>query len=69
MFPVAELLWGNHWRSQKANRLKQLPCCGYDSETLFMRLIPDHEKVFPQTETDPINELLLFYDPTSLRKR
>ena len=31
--------------------------------TLFHDVIPDHEKVFPQTETDPINELLLFYDP------
>ena len=31
-------------------------------ETKFHETIPDHEKVFPQTETDPINELLLFYD-------
>ena len=33
-------------------------------ETTFHETIPDHEKVFPQTETDPINELLLFFDPT-----
>lgn len=32
--------------------------------TKFHETIPDHEKVFPQTEVDPINELLLFYDPT-----
>ena len=30
--------------------------------------MPDHEKVFPQTEVDPINELLLFYDPTMPEK-
>ena len=33
-------------------------------QTTFHETVPDHEKVFPQTETDPINELLLFYDPT-----
>ncbi|MEC9122834.1 MAG: hypothetical protein VX969_01725 [Verrucomicrobiota bacterium] len=32
--------------------------------TKFHETVPDHEKVFPQTEVDPINELLLFYDPT-----
>ena len=31
-------------------------------ETKFHETIPDHTKVFPQTETDPINEILLFYD-------
>ena len=31
--------------------------------TTFHEVIPDHEKVFPHTETDPINELLLFFDP------
>jgi general secretion pathway protein D len=33
-------------------------------QTTFHETVPDHEKVFPQTETDPINELLLFYDPS-----
>ena len=31
-------------------------------ETKFHETIPDHTKVFPKTETDPINEILLFYD-------
>ena len=40
----------------------QLPVVVAVPETAFHETIPDHEKVFPQTETDPINELLLFFD-------
>jgi general secretion pathway protein D len=42
----------------------QLPVVVIVPETTFHDTIPDHEKIFPQTETDPINELLLFFDPT-----
>ena len=42
---------------------KDLPVVVPTPVTAFHDVIPDHEKVFPQTETDPINELLLFYDP------
>ena len=31
-------------------------------ETKFHETIPDHAKAFPKTETDPINEILLFYN-------
>ena len=31
-------------------------------QTKFHETIPDHSKAFPQTETDPINEILLFFD-------
>ena len=31
-------------------------------ETKFHETVPDHTKVFPKTETDPINEILLFFD-------
>ena len=37
----------------------QLPVVVAVPETAFHETIPDHEKVFPKTETDPINELLL----------
>ena len=42
--------------------LKKLPVVVAIPETSFHETIPDHEKVFPQTETDPINELMLFFD-------
>ena len=42
----------------------KLPIIVAIPQTTFHETVPDHEKVFPQTETDPINELLLFYDPT-----
>ena len=41
---------------------KKLPVVVVLPETAFHETIPDHEKAFPQTETDPINELLLFFD-------
>jgi len=43
---------------------KKLPVVVPLPATKFHETIPDHEKAFPQTEVDPINELLLFYDPT-----
>jgi len=43
---------------------KKLPVVVPLPSTKFHETIPDHEKVFPQTEVDPINELLLFYDPS-----
>ena len=43
---------------------KKLPVVVPLPPTKFHETVPDHEKVFPQTEVDPINELLLFYDPT-----
>ena len=49
---------------QKPIDQNQSPVVVIIPETNFHETIPDHEKVFPQTETDPINELLLFYDPT-----
>ena len=33
-------------------------------ETKFHETIPDESKVFPHTETDPINEIMIFYDPS-----
>jgi general secretion pathway protein D len=44
--------------------LTQLPVVVIVPDTTFHETIPDHEKIFPKTETDPINELLLFYDPS-----
>ena len=41
----------------------KLPVVVVIPQTSFHETIPDHEKVFPQTETDPINEILLFYNP------
>ena len=46
----------------------QLPVVVAVPETAFHETIPDHEKVFPQTETDPINELLLFFDAAAPEK-
>ncbi|MBT3636445.1 MAG: hypothetical protein HN531_05875, partial [Opitutae bacterium] len=43
---------------------KKLPVVVPLPSTKFHETIPDHEKAFPQTEVDPINELLLFYDPS-----
>ncbi|MDA8774171.1 hypothetical protein N9N13_00460 [Opitutales bacterium] len=53
---------------QKPIDQNQLPVVVIIPDTNFHETIPDHEKVFPQTETDPINELLLFYDPSFPRK-
>lgn len=41
---------------------KNLPVVVPMPETKYHETIPDHTKIFPQTETDPINEILLFYD-------
>jgi len=49
--------------SKKPVDIEKLPVVVAVPETDFHETIPDHEKVFPQTETDPINELLLFFDP------
>ena len=46
----------------------QLPVVVAVPETAFHETIPDHEKVFPKTETDPINELLLFFDAAAPEK-
>ena len=46
----------------------KLPVVVTVPETAFHETIPDHEKVFPQTETDPINELLLFFDAAAPEK-
>ena len=46
----------------------QLPVVVAIPETVFHETIPDHEKVFPKTETDPINELLLFFDAAAPEK-
>jgi len=46
----------------------QLPVVVAIPETAFHETIPDHEKVFPKTETDPINELLLFFDAAAPEK-
>ena len=43
---------------------KKLPVVVPLPTTKFHETVPDHAKAFPQTEVDPINELLLFYDPT-----
>ena len=47
--------------SQEVDRTK-LPVVVPMPETKFHETIPDHTKAFPQTETDPINEILLFYN-------
>ena len=47
---------------KKAIDPQNLPVVVAVPETTFHDTIPDHEKVFPQTETDPINELILFFD-------
>ena len=41
---------------------KKLPVVVALPETKFHETIPDHEKAFPRTETDPLNELMVFYD-------
>jgi len=45
--------------SQEVDRTK-LPVVVPMPETKFHETIPDHTKAFPKTETDPINEILLF---------
>ena len=47
--------------SQEVDRTK-LPVVVPMPETKFHETIPDHTKAFPKTETDPINEILLFYN-------
>jgi general secretion pathway protein D len=47
--------------SQEVDRSK-LPVVVPMPETKFHETIPDHAKAFPKTETDPINEILLFYN-------
>ena len=42
----------------------KLPVIVLLPETKFHTTIPDTPTAFPHTETDPINELLVFYDPT-----
>jgi general secretion pathway protein D len=51
--------------AKKPVDIEKLPVVVAVPETDFHETIPDHEKAFPQTETDPINELLLFFDPAS----
>ena len=51
--------------SQLVDRSK-LPVVVPMPETKFHETIPDHEKIFPKTETDPINEILLFYNEQNL---
>ena len=47
---------------------KKLPVVVPLPPTKFHETVPDHEKVFPQTEVDPINELLLFMTRPCPRK-
>jgi general secretion pathway protein D len=47
--------------SQEVDR-SNLPVVVPMPETKFHETIPDHAKAFPKTETDPINEILLFYN-------
>ena len=47
--------------SHEVDRTK-LPVVVPMPETKFHETIPDHAKAFPKTETDPINEILLFYN-------
>jgi len=42
----------------------QLPVVVLLPETSFHETIPAHADPFPRTETDPINEILVFYDPS-----
>ena len=37
-------------------------------ETKFHETVPDHAQAFPKTETDPINEILLFFNPEEPEK-
>ena len=60
---TAATLRSNHRKPFGRGRPKKLPVV-VPLPTKFHETVPDHEKVFPQTEVDPINELLLFYDPT-----
>ena len=53
--------------NQAVNKAK-LPVVVSMPETKYHETIPDHTKVFPKTETDPINEILLFYDPEEPQK-
>lgn len=48
--------------TERVNR-DQLPVVVALPTTNYHETIPDHTKVFPHTETDPIHELLLFFDP------
>ncbi|MDA8990441.1 hypothetical protein N9H45_02785 [Opitutales bacterium] len=48
--------------SNQAVDPKKLPVVVSMPETKYHETIPDHTKVFPKTETDPINEILLFYN-------
>lgn len=48
-------------QSQAVDQNK-LPVVVLMPETKFHETVPDHTKVFPKTETDPINEILLFFD-------
>ena len=50
------------WEAQAAVDQTKLPVVVPMPETKFHETIPDHTKAFPKTETDPINEILLFYD-------
>lgn len=47
---------------EKPVDITKLPVVVALPQTNFHETIPDHASVFPQTETDPINELMLFYD-------
>ena len=42
--------------------VKKLPVVVALPETKFADNIPDHKTSFPRTETDPLNELMVFYD-------
>ena len=42
--------------------VKKLPVVVALPETKFADTIPDHKTSFPRTETDPLNELMVFYD-------
>ena len=54
--------------SNQAVDAKKLPVVVLMPETKFHETIPDHTKAFPKTETDPINEILLFYDEQNPEK-
>jgi general secretion pathway protein D len=46
----------------KAADLKALPIVHALPSTKFHETLPKQETTFPQTETDPINEIIIFYD-------
>ena len=46
----------------KAADLKSLPVVHALPSTKFHDTLPKQETTFPQTETDPINEIIIFYD-------